>query len=89
MLDKGIEQKICSEVITDYYYHSIYCSKNEYLSLIGKYEKLPNFIIFLKQQRENISFSAKDLFLEQGNNIYEGWSFVQNANNNSEKNKNK
>ena len=29
------------------------------------------------------------LFNEQGNNIYEGWSFVQNANNNSEKNNNK
>ena len=70
LLEQGIEQKICSEVITDYYYHSIYCSKNNYLSLIGKYEKLPNFIIFLKQPRENISFSAKDLFLEQGNNIY-------------------
>ena len=29
------------------------------------------------------------LFNEQGNNIYEGWSFVQNSNNNTEKNNNK
>ena len=70
LLNEGIKQKICFELTTDYKYNSVYCSKNEYLSLSKNYEKLPDFTILLKEQRENISFSAKDLFLEQGNNIY-------------------
>lgn len=64
-----IDEEICSEEVTDYYYRSIYCNKKKYLSLTDNYKKLPNFTIFLKE-RYNITFSPKDLFLEKGDYIY-------------------
>ena len=71
--------------------------KREYIPppIIQKYNYLHFFDIpkiFIDKNEinnQNQDVYNQILFNDQGNNIYEGWSFVQNANNNSEKNKNK
>ena len=69
LLDTDEEKKICFEEVTDYGYISIYCNKNKYLSLTNNYNNLHNFVIFLRE-RENITFSPKDLFMEKGDYVY-------------------
>jgi len=72
--------------------------KREYIPppIIQKYNYLHFFDIpkvFIDKNEisnQNQDIYNQILFNNKGNNIYEGWSFVQNANNNnSEKNKNK
>ena len=71
--------------------------KREYIPppIIQKYNYLHFFDIpkiFIDKNEinnQNQDVYNQILFNDQGNNNYEGWSFVQNANNNSEKNKNK
>jgi len=72
--------------------------KREYIPppIIQKYNYL-NFFeqpkIFIDRNDINNDNNQENYnqiyFNDQGNNIYEGWSFVQNANNNSEKSNNK
>ena len=72
LLDIAIQKSICTELSTVSFYLSIYCNKKEFLSYTDNYKKLDDFIITisLNDNRENITFSPKDLFLEKDNNIY-------------------
>lgn len=72
LLDKAIANGYCREVTNDYYYVSIFCDKSKYLSLSDNYNKLNDFIIslYLKDEKENITFTPKDLFMEKGDKIY-------------------
>ena len=72
LLDTSIEKSICFEETTGYAYVSIYCNKNDYLSLTDNYNKLNSFTIslYLKDGRENITFSPKELFMEKDDKIY-------------------
>ena len=71
-LDIGKDNLICFEEISNFFFHTVYCDRNEFLKLCGGYNNLPilnlNFISI--NERYNISFNAKDLFLEIGDKIY-------------------
>jgi hypothetical protein len=71
-LDTGKDNLICFEEISNFFFHSVYCDKNEFLKLCGGYDNLPllNLNFISTNERNNISFNAKDLFLEIGNKIY-------------------
>ena len=71
-LDKGKDNLICFEEITDWFFHSIYCDKNEFIKLTEGYDNLPelNLNFISNGEIHNISFSSKDLLLEVGNYIY-------------------
>ena len=71
-LDKGKDNLICFEEISNFFFHTIYCDKNEFLKLSGGYNNLPtlNLNFISTNERYNISFNANDLFLEIGDKIY-------------------
>ena len=72
LLDKGKDNLICFEEITDWFFHTIYCDKSEYIKLTKGYDNLPelNLNFISNGEIHNISFSSKDLFLEIENYIY-------------------
>ena len=61
---------ICYKENSGFYFVNIYCNKKKYLELTDNYKKLPAFNIFSASNEANITFSAKDLFIEKDDKIY-------------------
>lgn len=51
-------------------FHSIYCHKKEYLELTDNYKKLPDLNLFGINIGFNITFKAKELFVEKDDKVY-------------------
>ena len=51
-------------------FHSIYCNKKEFLELTDNYKKLPDLNLFGFNFGFNITFTAKELFLEKDDKVY-------------------
>ena len=51
-------------------FHSIYCRKKEYLELTDNYKKLPDLNLFGINIGFNITFKAKELFVEKDDIVY-------------------
>ena len=61
---------ICFDEETEFFFHSIYCKKKEYLKLTDNYKKLPTLNLFGYRLGVNITFTPKELFLEKEDKIY-------------------
>ena len=59
---------ICFDEETEFFFHSVYCDKKEYLALTDNYKKLPTLNIY--HHELDIIFSPKELFLEKGDKIF-------------------
>ena len=68
--ENGEMRFICFEEETEFFFHSIYCKKKEYLQLTDNLKKLPNLDLFGYRLGINITFTPQDLFIEKGDNLY-------------------
>ena len=68
--DTGDMKFICHEEETEFFFHTIYCNKKEYLELTDNYKKLPDLNLFGYRFGINITFTPQDLFIEKGDYVY-------------------
>ena len=70
LANENLDEDICFEEVAEFYFTTVYCNKKKFLSLTNNYKKLPNFILYGYQLEGNLTFSAKDLFLEKDDKVY-------------------
>jgi hypothetical protein len=68
--DTGEMKFICHDEETEFFFHTVYCNKNEYLELTDNYKKLPNLDLFGYRLGLNVTFTPQDLFIEKGDYVY-------------------
>ena len=68
--NEKLDEDICFEEFAEYFFKTIYCNKKKYLQLTDNYKKLPKFILYGYQLEGNLTFEAKDLFLEKDDKVY-------------------
>ena len=61
---------ICFDEESEYFFHTVYCNKKEYLALTDNYKKLPTLNLYGYQLGINLTFTPKDLFLEKGEKLF-------------------
>ena len=61
---------ICFEEEIEFFFHGIYCKKNEYLQLTDNFKKLPNLNLYGYKLGINLTFTPQELFLEKNDNLY-------------------
>ena len=61
---------ICFDEESEFYFHSVYCNKKEYLALSDNYKKLPTLNLYGFKLGTNITFTPKELFLEKDDKLY-------------------
>ena len=61
---------ICHDEESEFFFHSVYCDKKEYLELTDNYKKLPTLNMYGYRLGVNITFTPKELFIEKEDRIY-------------------
>lgn len=71
---------ICHDEESEFFFHSVYCDKKEYLELTDNYKKLPTLNMYGYRLGVNITFTPKELFLEKDDKIYFFIAYNSNLN---------